>query len=53
MTFKQMVRNLTQNSEHFLKQGDVAKAQICIELVAFIKERGYENIYGKLEFPCS
>jgi Fe-S cluster assembly ATPase SufC len=49
MTFNQMVRNLARNSVHFMMEGEVAKAQACLELIAFIRERGYENLRGKVE----
>jgi hypothetical protein len=49
MTFNQMVRKLATNAVAFMTEGEVAKAQACLELIAFIRERGYENLRGKVE----
>jgi hypothetical protein len=49
MTFNQMIRRLARNAVDFMVEGEVTKAQACLELIAFIRERGYDNIRGKIE----
>ena len=49
MTFKQMMRNLARNAVHYAAEGEVAKAQACLEVIAFIRDQGFENIRGKFE----
>jgi hypothetical protein len=49
MTFNQMTRKLARNAVQFATDGDILKAQACIDLIAFIRERGFENISGRIE----
>jgi hypothetical protein len=49
MTFKQLVRRLAANATMFAAEGELTKAQACVELITLIHERGYENIRGKFE----
>jgi hypothetical protein len=49
MTFKQMTQRLARNAVSFATEGEVAKAQACLELIAFIRDNGYENIRGQVE----
>jgi hypothetical protein len=49
MTFNQMTRKLAANAVAFMTEGEVAKAQACLELIAFIRENEYENLRGKVQ----
>jgi hypothetical protein len=50
MTMTRLLRNLARNALHYAEEGEVLKAQACIEVIVFIRERGYDNIRGKLDF---
>lgn len=50
MTMTLLLRNLARNAITFAEQGEMLKAQACIETIVFIRERGYDNIRGKLDF---
>jgi hypothetical protein len=49
MTFKQMTDNLARNAVSFATDGEVAKAQACLELIAFVRDQGFGNIRGQIE----
>jgi Fe-S cluster assembly ATPase SufC len=49
MTMNRLMKNIARNSVYYMEQGEVAKSQACIEVIAFIRERGYDNIRGNIE----
>jgi hypothetical protein len=50
MTMNRMLKNLASNAKFYAEHGDITKAQACVEVIAFIRERGYDNIRGNIEF---
>jgi hypothetical protein len=36
-----------------MEEGEVVKAQTCVELMELVRSRGYENIRGKIELSGS
>lgn len=48
MTVNQIVKRLSKNSVEFLLNGEREKSNACMELLAMIKEKEFENIRGKL-----
>jgi hypothetical protein len=48
MTVNQIIKRLSKNSVDFLLAGEREKSNACMELLAMIKEKEFENIRGKL-----
>jgi hypothetical protein len=49
MTMNRMLKNLARNAMFYAEQGEIVKAQACVEVIAFIREKGYDTIAGKIE----
>ena len=41
MTMKQIKRRLTKNSVIFKENGETEKAEVCLQLLAFIEEKQF------------
>ena len=48
MTVNQIIKRLSANATEFLLAGEREKSNACMELLAIIKTKGFENINGKL-----
>ncbi len=48
MTVNKLIKRLSMNATEFLLAGEKDKSDACMELLAFIKERGFTDIKGKL-----
>lgn len=48
MTMTKLIARLSENATEFLLAGEKEKSNACMELLATIKENGFENIRGKL-----
>lgn len=48
MTMNQIINRLSKNSVEFLLAGDREKSNACMELLSVIKEKGLQDIRGKL-----
>lgn len=44
-----MIQQLGKNAIHFASEGETAKAQACLELIAFVRGRGFEELRGRVE----
>lgn len=50
MTINQLINRLSKNASNFLLGGEREKSNACMELLALIKTKGFDDIRGKLEF---
>lgn len=48
MTMTKLVARLARNAVDFLLAGEVEKSNACMELIELIKDKGLENVKGKL-----
>ena len=48
MTMNELIERLARNAADFALDGKTAKSNACIELLDFIKEKGLENVRGRL-----
>ena len=48
MTIDQIIKRLSVNATEFLLNGEKEKSNACMDILAVIKENGYENIKGKI-----
>ena len=53
MTFNQMTRNIARNASLFIAEGEVAKAQACIDLLAIVRDRDFQSIRGQVDLSMS
>ena len=50
MTMNRLLKNLSSNASYFEEQGETQKAQACVELINFIRKKGYDTtVTGKFE----
>lgn len=48
MTMNELIERLARNAADFALDGKTAKSNACIDLLDFIKDRGLENVRGRL-----
>lgn len=48
MTMTKLIDRLARNAADFHLAGEVEKSNACMELLTVIKDKGLENISGKL-----
>ena len=49
MTMETLMRKLARNALRFAEQGELVKAETCVEMIALIRERGFDNLRGRIE----
>jgi hypothetical protein len=49
MTMNKLIKRLTQNALLAAEEGDLVRAETCIELLAHIKTRGYDTLVRKID----
>jgi hypothetical protein len=50
MTIARLQKVLARNAQIFAEEGDLARANAALEVIAMIKNEGYEEIKGKIDF---
>jgi hypothetical protein len=48
MTMNKLIARLARNAVDFLLAGEVEKSNACMTLIEVIKDKGLENVKGKL-----
>lgn len=48
MTMTKLIERLARNAADFALDGKTAKSNACMELLDFIKDRGLNNVRGRL-----
>lgn len=48
MTMTKLIARLARNAVDFMLAGELEKSNACMELLAFIKDNGLENVKGKI-----
>jgi hypothetical protein len=48
MTMNQIISRLARNATDFRLAGETEKSNSCMDLLAMIKDKGLENVKGKI-----
>jgi hypothetical protein len=52
MTMNRLMKTLARSAVRYMELDDAEKSRACVEVLAFIRDRGYDTtIRGKFDFP--